>query len=316
MKKSALVALAIGLAPTLAAAEDPAAGSYAAAEDLFQRAMALMKAGHDADACPLLVESQRIDPAGGTLQNLALCYERAGLCASAYARFEDLRGGAAKERPRRQDRIDLATQHQAALRPKLSRIHLDADSLKDAYRTVSLDGVEYGNVAWKGGILVDPGSHVVARAGADPFRTTVVVGTTSSDPVVHLPAPAYGRPGLRRAGLVVGAVGVAALGTGAVFGVATIAQNHAGKTACHGGTGADFDPASGTCYQGSAAWQDANDKKSQARTFGSLSTALVVPGAALLAGGIALYWLGTKPHQQEQVYFAPTFGGETIGGTI
>ena len=51
------------------------------AEELFRRAKTLMAERKHRDACPLLEESQKLDPQMGTLLNLAICHENVGKVA-------------------------------------------------------------------------------------------------------------------------------------------------------------------------------------------------------------------------------------------
>jgi hypothetical protein len=75
------------LASTPCFAADPTPAQLAQAEDLFQRAKTAMERREYRAACPMLAESYRLAPAGGTLQNLAVCYEAEGKVAFAFARF-------------------------------------------------------------------------------------------------------------------------------------------------------------------------------------------------------------------------------------
>src|SRR6185436_7071846 len=80
-----MVAAALGALCTIraghSAAEehDPAAG-----EALFREGRRFMKSRDFASACPKLEESLRLDPATGTLVNLADCEEQIGRTASAW----------------------------------------------------------------------------------------------------------------------------------------------------------------------------------------------------------------------------------------
>ena len=102
------------------AAADPTPEDAALATTLFQDGRALMAAGRLAEACPKLEESQRLDPGGGTLLNLALCHEQAGRLARSWSEFND--AAAVARRDGRRDRELAADSHAAALWPRLSKL--------------------------------------------------------------------------------------------------------------------------------------------------------------------------------------------------
>src|SRR5690349_19313439 len=67
-----------------AQAKDPAG-----AEKLFADARKLLDAGKFAEACQKLADSHLLDPAIGTLLNLAQCYVRIGKTATAWATYRE-----------------------------------------------------------------------------------------------------------------------------------------------------------------------------------------------------------------------------------
>src|SRR5271163_2218463 len=103
--------------PALAQASDPAA-----ADALFQKGREAAEKGDWASACPKFSESQRLDPAPGTLLNLADCEEHLGQVASAHEHYKT----ALETMSSSDDRIPFAKQHIAALERKVPHLTLNA----------------------------------------------------------------------------------------------------------------------------------------------------------------------------------------------
>jgi hypothetical protein len=246
------LALAMGIAlwPGVAGAQ-----ATSAAQVSFDEGRRLMEAGDYAAACAKLAESERLDPAAGTLMNLAACHARQGRTATAWAEYTD--GLALARRDGRQDRIVEATRQLAELAPRLGRLSLVVDAALPGMDLL-LDGTALGPASWGTAFPVDPGEHaVLVRApGRITWTTHVSVGdgkTTAiqvpplqlappdGPPVPVAPPPSPGRP---VSALVVSGVALAAIGIGATFGLLALSEKDASKPHCT--------PTGDACTQGGA----------------------------------------------------------------
>src|SRR5687768_3323445 len=84
-----VLTLAATLATSAGAQESASTDSTARADSLFREAEQFFRAGEIAGACARLAESHRLDPALGTLINLALCHERQGRTATAMTELHE-----------------------------------------------------------------------------------------------------------------------------------------------------------------------------------------------------------------------------------
>jgi hypothetical protein len=149
------------------------------AEALFQRARALLKADVPAEACPLLEKSHALDPALGTLMNLADCEERINHFVSAYIHFNDAAGWA--ERTHEAQRLTIARTRASALKPKLSWIALSTQTPMHALH-VKVNGFQVELGATAQSVPVDAG-EVTISATADgflPFTAHVQVAQSAT----------------------------------------------------------------------------------------------------------------------------------------
>jgi hypothetical protein len=161
----------LGAALLLAPGAARATGDAATAEALFEAGRAARVRGDYETACAKLGESQRLDPAAGTLMNLAACEERRGRLASAWESFRGALGLLRADDERRA----IVSERLASLEARLPRLELVLAPGAPAATRVSRDGSELGRAALGLPLPLDPGKHeVVAVADGFEPRTYVV----------------------------------------------------------------------------------------------------------------------------------------------
>jgi hypothetical protein len=140
----------------LADGRDPAA-----ADALFREARGLLKQKKYDLACPKLAESYRLDPAAGTLFNLAQCEEARGHVATAGERWQGLVDQLTSSGKLTDERLKVARDHVASLAPKIPKLELKIKAGSPAETVVIRDGVELRGASLGTALPVDPGEHVV-----------------------------------------------------------------------------------------------------------------------------------------------------------
>lgn len=160
-------------------------GDTERADALFQQARELAGRGRYDKACPLFEESQRLEPATGTLFNLSDCNERLGRTATAWAGFRDTaaQAAAAGNTARAQD----AQRRANLLEPVLCklRIIVKPEAALPGL-VVQRNGIRVESASWGTDTPVDPG-RIAVRAnapGRSPWRTDVNVDPPCKAPAV------------------------------------------------------------------------------------------------------------------------------------
>jgi hypothetical protein len=303
------------LATPNAAAQDASnASNKAAAEALFRDGRALYDQGKYPEACAKLAESERLDPAPGTLLNLGGCYEKNGQTASAWATFKE--AIAASQVKGRTDWVDLARTRAAALEPTLSRLTIAVASKADGL-TITRDGANVGSAEWGTPIPVDPGSHAVDAQA--PHRkpshqsvnvpsggASITVTVAELDPADEggtAPAPETTSDGStqRTIGLVLGGLGIVGIGVGTAFGVTAMSKEN-------DATQHDCDATNHCNSQGVQLGKDA-------QSAATASTIAFAVGGVALAGGVLLYFTAPKGSSAPTVGLSATAlpGGGAFG---
>jgi len=151
----------------------------AAAEVLFEEGRKAMEAGDYAAACRKFEESNRLDPAVGTVFNLANCEEQHGRVASAWEHFKDVSARV----PQSDRRKAIANERIAALGPRLPYLTIRLRAAVEGTHVLR-DGVELGKESLDLALPVDPGEHeIVVRAPErrdETFRAMLVEGERKS----------------------------------------------------------------------------------------------------------------------------------------
>lgn len=147
----------LSLAPSLSRAAPTEQEKIAAS--LFKEAKKLLDK-KPADACVKLDESYKLDPAPGTLINLADCYERVGKIASAWERFNEVADVSRKDGNTARERAARARAE--ALAPKVPKLTLNVPAAsKAAGIEVKRNKIVVDQSQWGKALPVDPGVYVV-----------------------------------------------------------------------------------------------------------------------------------------------------------
>lgn len=240
------LAFALLLAPAASAAE-PSAADKSLAQALFEQGRSLMDGKRYAEACPRFADSERLDPGGGTVLNLALCYDKLGKLALAYSTYNEALSAAIAER--RGDRESFARERIAALGARLPRLTVRVDDASAQDAQVRLDGVDVPPSAWGSPTPVDPGRHTI-DASAPARRPYEAILTLREGEVRELAVTFAQEASVSRASTPVGegaryeqrrspvfwtlgGVSVAALGTSAVTGALAWSAHQSFDQACN-----------------------------------------------------------------------------------
>jgi serine/threonine-protein kinase len=339
MRKTGLVIAALCGVQGAAFAQDKAAADAA-----FRDGRALMEAGRYAEACSKFQLSNELDPAIGTVLNLADCHEKQGRTASAWAEFNEVAERGARQADQRA-RADEAKRRAKALEPRLVRLKLtqsqtppDLHVFYEESDVTHLVGYEFP---------VDPGSHHISlkRGGAVVWETTVDIAGEGKIRTVALPPPseldrAITRPaqptvttrpapvspvsespaganlsatpppeglGTRRyVAIAAGGVGVLSLATALGFGLAAHAKYSDSHTYCNNGN---------VCTQAGL------DLISAAKTRATAADVFGAVGLVAIAGGAVLWFTAPKRNTQEaqpdvRVGVSPALGPDQFGVSL
>jgi hypothetical protein len=294
--------------------------SRAAAEAVFDEGRRLVASGRFDEACPKFARSHALDPAAGTLLNLADCYEKAGKPASAWLTYSE--AVTLAEKSGRAEWAKLARTKVAALRPGLPTLRIlfppsapaGLEVLRDGERVPgeeagvavpvdpgrhTIEARASGKVAFRGTVDAKPGesselrlpeledAHAGATAPARrPQPATAPEGTATA---TRLPDSTGGGSTQRTLGYLAGGLGLAALATGGVFGVLALGSKSNAEGQCS--------PDLSVCNRAGV------DAMGRANDQALLSTIGIVAGAALVAGGAVL--LLTAPSAKVGVAVSP-----------
>jgi hypothetical protein len=276
------------------------------AERLFREGRALMEAGDLVHACPKFTESEKIDPAPGTLLSLADCEERARSFVKAREHYQLAASGFPKKDPRRA----FAAGRAQALDKRIAHVtlRLPADAPAEASVRNGESIVPRSEMGTP--IAVDPGElqvKVSAPGRSDNTLTVTLAEGETKDVACDLgppealtahdaaaanppaPSPAE-RDRLasepsdprRTVAFVLLGVGAASLVVGGVSGLLALSK---------AGTVKDHCDASYQCDQ------EGVDAASSGRFLSPLSTVTLIAGAALAGAGAYFYFASAKGHK-------------------
>jgi hypothetical protein len=303
-------------------------GDAAAAEQLFSAGREAFERGDFASACPKFEESPRLDPAAGTLINLAACYEKLGRLASAWETWR----GALQVLAPGDERRPAVERRAEAMEKRVPRLFIELASGAPPDTRVTRDSVDLGAASLGVGLPVDPGRHLVIASApghlerrydvevaegaaqklvVEPGEArTAAPAPSAAAPVPTAPpvqpAPLPDRPtsssssSTRTLGYVVGTTGLLGILAGSVTGIIALQKKNAMLDDCERVNGA---------Y---ACGPDGLDAASSGETFATVSTIAFAAGAVATGAGLWLI-LSSSEENETALVASPTSSGAIVG---
>jgi hypothetical protein len=298
--------------------------NVAAAEALFRDGKERMAAKDYARGCPKLADSFRLDPATGTLLALALCHEREGKLASAWAEYAE--AAARSKRESRADREKAAQDKVAGLEPKLSQLTIAlAPGIAETGLEITRNGAAVGTGTLGSAVPIDGGSYAIEATAPrkKPWRgkvnvspsgdkQTLTIPRLEDDPIAAIDPKARKLPAIRP-GDTTSVVHAAPAGAAPAapaaketppadnshhFGWVETTFVAAGVVGLGIGTvfmlqavGKNEQSESG-CDANNICSPQATQDRLDARQYGQIATVSYIAGGALVATGVAIYLIG------------------------
>lgn len=277
----------------------------ATADALFDAARHLMEEKKFKEACQKFKDSHGMDPAVGTLLNLALCYKAAGMTASAWSTYREAAAYAKAQGS--SEREGLAREEADKLESQLSRLVIEVSD--EAAGTSELQILRDGQVqpqsVWGVALPVDPGTVVLewSAPGYESARQEILIQGEGKRVPVTIPAlkrlegaaaveeqerNEASEPsedgGRGSAGpWVLGGIGLAFGAAGGTFAVLTLLSNNQARDVCPDQDGSGS--ATAACSSDDIATHESYTNR--AHTYRTVSyVGLGVGGAALIGAGI------------------------------
>lgn len=251
------MALALGLTLSRGAA----AQDTTRADETFHAGRELMKDGKLAEACPKFEESQRADPASGTLLALAYCQELSGLLASAHANYLAAADLASKEGQTERQKAAVTRAEALSKRVSSLTILVPPELAKQAGLKIKRDGIELDRTTYNVAIPLNGGTHLLEATapGRERWAGVVTLQNEADRKTLQVPVleneapaslelsaphrstaplapPAFESASVRRMRQVSLGLGVASavgMGLGITFGLAAKSRNDASNRDGH-----------------------------------------------------------------------------------
>jgi len=279
----------------------------AGADLLFEEGKKLFEAGKYDQACPKLAAAFKARPLTGTRGLEALCYEKIDKLASAWTAWRDVRAMA--QRSGDEERVKVAETRTADLDGKIAKlvIAVPREHVVDKMKIVR-GGTEISPELWGVPVPIDRGAHTITvdAPGYESWSTTIeianghqrtvdvprfkqLVVAAKSEPATE---PVRGMTGRRKLALGLGAVGLAALGTGLAFELSARSTYSDSKT--------ELDPTRQTSL-----YDKANSKRYLADGF-------LIAGVGVAAVATVLWFTGGN-RRADRMAFVPSVSASSVG---